>query len=332
MTQILGNEIKLTTGVVSSRSGYQGDVSTYQISAPVQPGNSGGPLFDSSGNIVGIVNAGVPDAENVGYAIKIAYLQNLVDSYSLSSCIPKKNAIASLALKEQVKRVKDFVFFLVCSTKVNNHQNVASPSSPHRENISEPQAVDLGLSVKWADRNVGASSPSDYGSFFAWGETRPKNDYGKSTLKYCLDYESHLYNKYNTKSNYGTIDNKSHLDLSDDAAHANWGGKWRMPTNEEQNELREKCTWTWTSQGGRNGYKVTSKANGNSIFLPAAGFREKTSLYGVGSLGEYWSSSLDVDYPNRAYYIEFDEKDYRNTPPYYSNPRYIGLLVRPVSE
>lgn len=115
LTQVLGNEIKLTTGVISSKSGYQGEVSTYQISAPVQPGNSGGPLFDSKGNIIGIVNAGVPGAENVGYAIKTSYLQNLVDSYSLSSCLPKNNTISSLILKEQVKRVEDFVFLIICS-------------------------------------------------------------------------------------------------------------------------------------------------------------------------------------------------------------------------
>jgi len=117
LTQVLGNEIKLTTGVISSKSGYQGDVSTYQISVPIQPGNSGGPLFDSKGNIVGIVNAGVPGAENVGYAIKTVYLKNLVDSFSLSDCLPTKNTISSLPLKDQVKTVNNFVFMITCSSK-----------------------------------------------------------------------------------------------------------------------------------------------------------------------------------------------------------------------
>ena len=129
LSQVLGNEVKLTNGLVSSRSGYQGDVATYQISAPVQPGNSGGPLFDSKGNIIGIVNAGVPGAENVGYAIKTSYLKNLVDSYSLSSILPTSNSISSLALKEQVKRVRNFVFLLSCSSEVDSSINPIATSS-----------------------------------------------------------------------------------------------------------------------------------------------------------------------------------------------------------
>ena len=90
---------------------------------------------------------------------------------------------------------------------------------------------------------------------------------------------------------YGTVDNKAQLELSDDAARANWGGRWRMPTRAEQDELREKCTWTWTTQGGHKGYKVTSKSNGNSIFLPAAGYRDGTSIYYASFDGFYWSST-----------------------------------------
>ena len=123
LTQILGNEIKLTNGIISSKSGYQGDVSSYQISAPVQPGNSGGPLFDSHGNIVGIVNAGIPGADNVGYAIKTSYLMNLIESYSLTSILPSKNNISSLSLKDQVKIVRDYVYLLICSSNSSNESN-----------------------------------------------------------------------------------------------------------------------------------------------------------------------------------------------------------------
>ena len=117
LTQYLGNEIKLTNGLISSKSGYQGDVATYQITAPVQPGNSGGPMFDSKGNIVGIVNAGVPGADNVGYAIKTTYLFNLADISSILSSLPTSNTIAQLSLPEQVKRTKDYVFLLMCSSQ-----------------------------------------------------------------------------------------------------------------------------------------------------------------------------------------------------------------------
>lgn len=115
LTQALGNEIKLTNGIVSSRTGYQGNVSTYQMSAPVQPGNSGGPMFDNKGNVIGIVVAGVPGAENVGYAIKTSYLNILIESTGLNLKFPASNTISALSLAEKVKRVKNFVFYIECS-------------------------------------------------------------------------------------------------------------------------------------------------------------------------------------------------------------------------
>ncbi len=115
LTQALGNEIKLTNGIISSRTGYQGDVACYQISAPVQPGNSGGPMFDSKGNIIGIVVAGVPGAENVGYAIKTSYLKILIESAGLNIAFPSNNTISTLSLAEKVKRVKNFVYYIECS-------------------------------------------------------------------------------------------------------------------------------------------------------------------------------------------------------------------------
>ena len=185
--------------------------------------------------------------------------------------------------------------------------------------------VDLGLSVKWATMNVGASKPEDYGDYFAWGETEPKEVYDWSTYKYCQGSETTL-TKYNTDSNYGTVDNKTQLEFTDDAARANWGGSWRMPTDAELTELRSNCTWTWTTQNGVNGYKVTSKSNGNSIFLPAAGYRRGSSSGGAGSYSYYWSSSLNTDYPYYAWYVYFDSGGvYRN-----GNYRYYGLTVRPV--
>lgn len=170
--------------------------------------------------------------------------------------------------------------------------------------------VDLGLpsGLKWATCNVGAESPEGYGSYFAWGETSPKSDYEWETYKFRTsgdNWDNVKFSKYNTDSDYGPIDTKTTLDLIDDAARANWGGSWRMPTIAEQDELREKCTWTWTTLNGITGYKVTSKSNGNSIFLPAAGFRSGTDVYGAGSYGEYWSSSLGSGLPLSAYFLYF---------------------------
>lgn len=131
MTTTMGDEIKLTTGVVSSRTGFQGDVSLYQISAPIQPGNSGGPLFDSQGNLIGIVSAKHTGAENVGYAIKASYLRNLMESSITEDVLPTNNSVSSLPLTGKVKKIKDFVYFIECSSKsngisANNNQNTSS--------------------------------------------------------------------------------------------------------------------------------------------------------------------------------------------------------------
>lgn len=219
--------------------------------------------------------------------------------------------------------------FLYYSTSANNSvtyiQIKSWEMSPTFENGHE--WVDLGLSVKWATCNVGASSPEDYGDYFAWGETEPKEVYAWSTYKYCNgSYDS--LTKYNTSSSYGTIvDNKTQLELTDDAARANWGGSWRMPTDAEMTKLRSICTWTWTSQNGVNGYRVTSKSNGNSIFLPAASYRIGSSFINAGKFGNYWSSSLDTDDPYNAWFVYFYSSDVYRVD---YGSRYYGRSVRPV--
>ena len=193
-------------------------------------------------------------------------------------------------------------------------------------NTGNHEYVDLGLSVKWATCNVGASNPEEYGDYFAWGETQPKDYYDWSTYKWCNgSYDTQT--KYNTYSSYGTVDNKTTLELSDDAARAHWGGSWRMPTKAEQDELRNNCSWEWTTQNGVNGYTVTGP-NGNSIFLPAAGFRNDGLFDWAGSIGKYWSSSLCSGGPYYAYLLEFDSSAV-NWNGFY---RYWGFSVRPVCQ
>ena len=128
LTSTMGDEIKLTTGVISSKTGFQGDVSLYQISAPIQPGNSGGPLFDNKGNLIGIVNAKHKGAENVGYAIKTSYLRNLIESSTSSSILPNNNQIAGLPLTGKVKSLKNYVFMIICSNVDDNSTYSISPS------------------------------------------------------------------------------------------------------------------------------------------------------------------------------------------------------------
>lgn len=187
------------------------------------------------------------------------------------------------------------------------------------------ECVDLDLSVKWATMNVGASKAEDYGSYFAWGETYTKTIYDWNTYQH---HNSSLggITKYNTRSNHGSVDNKTQLDLKDDAASANWGGAWRMPSDAELTELRTECIWTWITQNGVNGYKVTSKSNGNSIFLPAAGMRLDGNLYYASDKGYYRSSSLCTGNPSYTWSVMFDSSDVSR----YDGGRANGYSVRPV--
>ena len=121
LTSTMGDEIKLTTGIISSKTGFQGDVALYQISAPIQPGNSGGPLFDKKGNVIGIVSAKHAGAENVGYAIKSLYLRNLIESSANSAIIPTNNSVSTLPLTGKVKAEKNYVFFIQCSTQARDN-------------------------------------------------------------------------------------------------------------------------------------------------------------------------------------------------------------------
>ena len=192
------------------------------------------------------------------------------------------------------------------------------------------QAVDLGLpsGIKWASCNIGAEKPEDYGNYYAWGEVSPKEDYSWATYKYANGASDKL-TKYCNDASYGDngfTDNKTTLDPEDDAAHVNWGGSWRMPTDAEWAELIANCTWTWTTQNGINGYRVTSKTNSNSIFLPAAGYRYDTYLYDVGGYGYYWSSSVDELYPSSAWSLGFGSDGVGRS----GSSRHGGQSVRPV--
>ena len=195
--------------------------------------------------------------------------------------------------------------------------------------------VDLGLpsGTLWATCNVGANNPEDYGDYFAWGETTTKETYNWSTYRYCTGSGGlNSFTKYCFTSNYGYqgfTDTLTTLEAIDDAATANWGSEWRMPTLDEMRELRDICDTTWTALNGINGMLITSRTNGNTIFLPAAGCRYDDSSDGAGSYGGYWSSSLRTNLLNNAqsaWDLYFD--------PYYyymwSASRSYGQSVRPV--
>ena len=196
------------------------------------------------------------------------------------------------------------------------------------QEVEDQDYVDLGLprGTLWATRNIGANSPEDYGDYFAWGETTPKQTYDWSTYTWC-DGSKDVLTKYNTDSGYGTVDNMTELDPADDAATVNWGPSWRMPSVEQMNELLTECNWQWTAWNGVNGYLLTSKHNGNLLFLPAAGCRYEGSLYGAGDDGAYWSRTLCSDDPCVACYLIL-HSGYVHYWSYYD--RIYGQSVRPV--
>ena len=211
----------------------------------------------------------------------------------------------------------------------NNSGNVQNYASENGK-INGHEYVDLGLpgGTLWATCNVGASKPEEYGNHYAWGETSTKSSYTSN-------------NSVTSGKNFSDIGGNPTYDV----AREKWGSTWRLPTKAEFDELLSNCTWTWTTQNGIKCYKVTSKKNGNSIFLPAAGWRDSkkndkiifqpaagwrngTSLYGQGTYGKYWSSTprgSNIDY---AYKLNFNSGRHDTSP----SGRYYGMSVRPVSE
>ena len=194
-------------------------------------------------------------------------------------------------------------------------------------------AVDMGLSVKWANMNLGATAPEEFGDYYAWGETETKSDYSWETYKWCNGTETSL-TKYNTSSTYGTVDNKTVLDAEDDVAFVKLGGKWRMPTVQEIEELvatRENADykWEWMSEEGYVGWLVTYLVNNNSLFFPRSGAMWHTSLEWVDRQGAFWSSSLYSEDPDLGYDFVFDTLNDHIDGNNGTN-RHYGIPVRPV--
>lgn len=222
-------------------------------------------------------------------------------------------------------KLKQFVFIAIVSvvgiSAMNGCNEYSNGGSSTLDNENRTEAtgekttgtlnghdwVDLGLpsGTKWATCNVGANTPESNGKYYAWGETTTKNVY--------------------SDDNYTYKDSPSTLPASADAATANWGNGWRMPTKVEMTELYSKCSFEWTTQKGVNGEKFTGP-NGNSIFLPASGFREEYELIREGTFGDYWSSTPNLKNPSEVYLLYFNSENCIA----YDNYRHAGLPIRPV--
>ena len=201
--------------------------------------------------------------------------------------------------------------------------------------------VNLGLSVKWASCNLGASAPEETGDYYAWADPEPnylsmdpliwkdgKKGYFPTSYKWYGGPTRRL-SKYCTKETVGTVDNKTVIEPADDAARQKLGGSWRIPTIDEWAELQEKCSWVWTYQNGTFGYRITA-SNGNSIFLPAGGFQGGARFTGPSGwkFGLYWSSNLSIRHLWAAWCLEFGEDKIERR----QYDRYFGYTIRPVSK
>ncbi len=232
-------------------------------------------------------------------------------------------------------------------TSCDDDDNESTSNEPYT--LSDSRAVDLGLSVNWAKLNIGASTPEDFGLYFAWGETRgytsntsDGHQFDYAEYKWMTPGQSSPYwiSKYQVAdnrtegcwfdlNNHFIGDGKTVLEPVDDAARASWGGSWRTPTIEECQELINNCTAEWSRQGGVYGCKLTSKMNGNSIFLPASGIRASGGVLTWDGIGVYWSSSLKTTLGGFGF--NFSANDgasmYISTNDYSRN---TGINIRPV--
>ncbi len=220
----------------------------------------------------------------------------------------------------------------VSCDKDENSSSNSNNDAPVNGEITAGDWVDLGLpsGLLWASRNIGASQPTADGQYFAWGETQSKTVYSWETYAYGYSYSEltkYCNNEYFGYNGY--TDGLTTLQPSDDAATANWGNGARTPTMEEIKELCDNCTSEWVTLNGAKGRKFTG-TNGNSIFIPAAGYLEGDGSNNAGSMGFYWSSTLRTDgYPNTAWQLEINQGTARatNSTGYH---RYYGLPVRAV--
>ena len=294
------------------------------------------------------VRAYATNSAGTAYGADVTFTTQQVPTYTITvSANPSNggtvsgggtyNQGASCTVHAQAVTNYQFTNWTESGTVVSTHANYTFTVNGNRtlvanftyNSIGGHAYVDLGLpsGLLWATCNVGATNPEDYGYYFAWGETQPKSDYSWGTYQYC-NGSSNTLTKYCNNASYGYngfTDNLTVLEASDDAATAQWGSGWRMPTQAEWQELLSNTTNVWTSQNGVNGRLFTA-TNGNSLFLPAAGYRYGTSLYNAGTGGYCWSSSLNTDNPNGAWGLNVGSGSC-----YMGNgSRLCGQSVRPV--
>ena len=268
--------------------------------------------------------------------------QNSKLAYNLFFCsdftaIYSSGRWVGISVRPVTNTATEYVTTAYCS---GDDKTIPEPTAPVVKPVVIPaagEAVDLGLpsGIKWASTNIGAENPEDYGAYFAWAETSAYgNDCNDAHTFYWAQYKwsdgsSVQLIKYNNNSEFGQeVDNKTTIELTDDAARVQWGEPWRMPTDADFAELVNNTVSEWTEVNGVKGRKFSSKTNDNFIFLPVAGQRIFARLHDVGVRGRYWTSTLYETSPNYGHSFGIGET-YAYS---YYDLRYYGFSIRPVTQ
>lgn len=303
----------------------------YRASAKTLPATD---ITMSSAVLNGNVSVGNPSYSSIEFGILISNTQANITSHIGQRLKYSKQILGDFSVKITGLSEKTTYYYqtylILDGSQVKfgqPEQFVTKGSSKGSENGHD--YVDLGLSVKWATMNIGAAYPERIGNYYAWGETTSKSldKYSWSSYKWG-DPDKGGITKYNNDSFNGKVDNLNTLELADDVAHAIWGGRWRMPTRAEWAELINNCRWEWTTSYGIGGYEVIS-SDGNKIFLPAGGVVSNGSQSKYGTVGRFWSSTLNEYNTGLAYQFGFDSSGIEKKVDW-SYPRHVGLSVRAV--
>lgn len=299
---------------------------------------------ESSTKTFSISNTGKAEVKVSGISVPDAYSVDVTTPFTIAVGQSKTVTVTFTPTDD-----KDYNGSITITSDADSQPTIAVSGKGIKQSSSETfEAVDLGLSVKWANMNLGAKKPEEYGDYYAWGETelyysnlnpltwKEGKELGHAweSYKWCKGDQNSMI-KYNTSSDHGYedfTDGKTVLDLGDDAAHVHLGGKWRMPTYEECLELVNSCSRTGVTQNGINGYLITGN-NGNSIFFPAAGYLSGKYKMEVGTRGYYLSSTLYPAFTYGAWRINFKAGDSGSVPKSVGSiNRYIGVTIRPVMD
>lgn len=239
-------------------------------------------------------------------SLRIAHYQDSVEKAKLAAIAQKEKEEADRAKAEQERKKQEE------AKRAEEQLLLESKIKPSGKTRKGKEWVDLGLSVLWATYNVDATSPSDYGGYYAWGETNEKTSY---TTENCLTYEKDI-REFSGNTAY-------------DVASAKWGEDWRMPTGHEMKELKNKCIWKWVSYKGHKGY-IVEGPNGNCIFLPAAGSYIDSEIPKPGKECFYRTSSPDEDSKQGAYSLSAHPENFGSVWTLWAYCRRVGGSVRAV--